>query len=104
INDADVLHVDAALEAGPDRFREGLLGCKALCEGPGAGVRARRGLGALDVREDPLEEFVAPARERLLDPLNVAQGGADADDHPVDLVSRCEKMSTPRSSRRPPAE
>ena len=41
VDHANVLHEHAALEAGADRFREGLLGGEALGQRPGAGERAR---------------------------------------------------------------
>ncbi len=81
VDHADVLHEDAALEPGPDRLGKGLLGGEALGERAGAGERSARRLGAFDVGEDTLQETLAEAIERRLDALDVAQVGADRDDH-----------------------
>src|SRR3546814_16228460 len=81
IDDAYILHEHAALESGPDRLGEGLLGGEALGVGAGARVRTARGLGAFDVGEHPPLELPAPAVERILNPYDVAQVGADADEH-----------------------
>src|SRR6185312_5522544 len=78
---SDVLHIDPALEPGADRLGECLLRRKALGQRPAARLRARRSLGLLDLGEHASEELVAPAIERTLDPLNVAQVRSDADDH-----------------------
>src|SRR5205814_3354686 len=72
-----------ALEPRTHRLRESFLGGEALRQRPGDGVGARGGLGALGRGEDSGEEPVAPAIERVLDPLDVAQVRADADDHAV---------------------
>ena len=81
IDDAYILHEHAAFEAGADRLGKSLLGGEALGVGAGAGERPARRLGALDVGEDAGLELLAEAIERLLDPLDVAQVGSDADDH-----------------------
>src|SRR6478672_4166822 len=94
----------AALEAGADGLRESFFGGEALGEGSGGGVRTRCGLRLLDLGEDALQEFLAPAVERILDPLDVAEVGAEADDHRAlsissrirrTLASRPVKMASP---------
>ena len=86
--------MDTALETGPDRFRKGLLRGEALGERPGGGERAAGRLGALDVGEDAVEELVAPACERLLNPLDVAEVGANADDHwPILIRAKASPQS-----------
>src|SRR3546814_1155891 len=80
-SDLYILHEHAALESGPDRRGEGLLGGEALGVGAGARVRTARGLGAFAVDQHPPLELLAPAVERILNPFDVAQVGADADDH-----------------------
>ena len=87
VDDADVLHEHAALEAGADRLGEGFLGGEALGQRARRGERAPRRLGPLDVGEHPVEEAIAEAVERILDPLDVAQVGADADDHRAASIS-----------------
>ena len=105
VDHADVLHEHAALEAGADRLREGLLGGEALGVGAGAGERPPLRLGALDLGEHaPLEALAEPV-ERSLDPLDVAQVRADADDHdgptPSPRRSRGPHgLTSPRSSLR----
>ena len=88
IHNANVLHEHAALEAGADSFGERLFGGKALGIGAGAGERAARGLGAFDIGEDACLETLAKAVERRLDALDVAQVGAEADDHIPLLLAR----------------
>ena len=72
------------MHAGAERLGTGLLGGEAL--GIGRHQRARRlgaalGLGALDVGEDTGQKALAMAFHDLLDPADVDQVGADADDH-----------------------
>src|SRR3546814_4755474 len=52
VDDADVLHEDAAFEAGADGLGEGLLGGEALGIGAGAGEGTACRLGALDLRSE----------------------------------------------------
>src|SRR3954470_10426337 len=72
--------MDAALETGADGLGERLLRGEALGERAGGRVWTRGGFPAFDVGEDTVQELVAPAVERLLDALDVAQVGANADD------------------------
>src|SRR5690242_8625816 len=96
--------MDAALEPGADRLGEGLLRGEALGEGAGGRVRPGCGFRPLDLSEDAQQELVAPAIERILDPLDVAKVRADADDHRVwsissrirrTLASRPVKIASP---------
>src|SRR3546814_6593347 len=52
VDDADVLHKHAALEAGADGLGEGFFRGEQLGGGDGAGEGAARSLGTLDVGED----------------------------------------------------
>src|SRR5438309_5137784 len=98
VHDTYIAHEHAALEAGAHRLGEGLLGGETLRVGAGAGEGAAFRLGALDVGEDALGEAVAEAVERILDPLDVAQVRADADDrHRAASISR--RMWATLSSR-----
>ena len=81
VDDANVLHEHAALEARADGFGECFLGGKALGIGAGAREGAAGGLGAFDIGENALLESFTEALERLLDTLDVAQVGSETDDH-----------------------
>src|SRR3546814_3965785 len=71
VDDADVLHEDAAFEAGADGLGEGLLGGEALGIGAGAGEGTACRLGALDLGEDAFFEALAEAVERGLNTLDI---------------------------------
>ena len=73
----------AAAEAGAQRLGTGLLGGEALGVGAGpVGPRAPLGPAPLVLREHALQEAVAEPLQRALDPADVADVGADAEDHP----------------------
>src|SRR5437762_4705232 len=104
MTDTAVPHEAPALEAGADRFGEGFLGSEALRQRSGAGVGARGRLRFFNVSEDAVEEFVAPAVERILDALDIAQVRTDADNHRAlsissrirrTLASRPVKIASP---------
>ena len=68
------------VHAGAERLGAGLLGGEA----PGVGRRAGRpsvAAGPFAVREDAVREPLAEALERALDAADVAEVGADAEDH-----------------------
>ena len=69
------------LKPVPTAFEKASLAAKRLARVPARGVRTRGRLGSLDVGEDAIEEALAETLERILDPLDVAKVGADADDH-----------------------
>src|SRR4051812_21057781 len=73
--------MDTSPEAGSDRFGESFLRSKALGQRAGGGVRAGGGFAPFCLGKHTVEEPVAPAVERILDALDVAQVRADADDH-----------------------
>src|ERR671929_1972789 len=80
IHDAHVAEEDAAAEARAERLGTGLLGGEAL--GVGRGPRgARLGLAPLRRREDAVREALAVALEHALDPPDVHEIAAEADDH-----------------------
>ncbi|CAD5254259.1 hypothetical protein BOS5A_200102 [Bosea sp. EC-HK365B] len=77
----------AGPDAGAERLRAGLLGCEAT----GIGGRARGsaiGFRLLARSEDALREALAKAGERVLDAADVAEIGADAEDHSSGLAGR----------------
>ena len=80
INDAHVAPEDTAAQARAQRLGTGFLCGKPL------GVAGRPGRPAFrpllfSLSEDPLHEAVAEAFQRLLDPSDVDQIAADAEDH-----------------------
>ena len=80
VADRHVLPGDAHAQAGAERLGARLLRGPAL--GVGAGhVAAALGLALLGLGEDAVAETVAETVERALDALDVAQVGADAEDH-----------------------
>src|SRR4051794_24322200 len=85
IDHADILHEHAALEAGADRLGKSLLGGEALGERAGLGERPAIALGTLDLREYAVLEPFAEPVERCLDAFDIAEIGAEADDHLVPL-------------------
>src|SRR5208337_2136981 len=74
----------AVLQPGAESLRASLLGGKALSVGRGAG-RAGVGFSALCPGENPVEEAVAIAADRLLDAADVDHVAADADDHAISM-------------------
>src|ERR1700732_3304937 len=80
VDDAETAPEHAAAKPGAERLGGGLLGGKA----PGV-ARPRIGAAlaatALGLGEDAVEKAVAVARDRRLDPADVDQIAADAEDH-----------------------
>ncbi len=106
------LHVapeHAAAQPGAERLGAGLLGGEAPRVGGRAG-RAAVAARALAHREDAMGEAVAEALERALDPADVAEVRADAEDHrrqslPAStnaVASAPGPRPWPRASRGPP--
>jgi len=81
VDDANILHEDAALESGAYGFGECLLRGKALGQRAGDGEGAALGLGLFNLGEDAPDEALAEAVERSLNPLDIAEIGAEPDDH-----------------------
>src|SRR5919199_6473575 len=80
VHDAHVAEEDAAAEARAERLGAGLLRGEAL--GVGRGPRGPRlGLAPFRLREDPVREALAVALEHALDPPDVHEVAAEADDH-----------------------
>lgn len=73
VDNTNVLHEHAALEACAHGLGKSLFGGEALGIGAGLRERAARCLGALHIGEDTVDELVAPAVERFLDALDVAE-------------------------------
>ena len=80
VPDRHVLPGDAHAEPGAQRLRAGLFRRPALGIGAG-GVGAGLGLALFRLGEDAVAKAVAEPVQRALDPVDVAEVGADAEDH-----------------------
>ena len=87
VHHAEVAPEHAHAKSGPECLRASLLGGEAL----GVGLDARDtalGLDPLGLGEDTQDEAVAVTRKHALDAPDVAEIGADADNHGAALSDR----------------
>lgn len=85
VDDPHLRPRDAHPQPGAERFRAGFLRRPAF-RVAGRARPAALGFRLLDLGEDALDEALAEPFQRLFDPPDIGEVGADADDHEAPVV------------------